>query len=126
MNAVFLNVKNKTEALDIICQEYGLNDDEIAFMFDDILDLGAARRTGLSFLVKHPGNPLTSRYAVSNKICDYVTGNSGDSEAVREVCELMIGITGDMDKTIDARIRFEGKYEEYLTEKKKIETQVVK
>ena len=125
MNTVFLNVKNKTEALDIICQEYGLNDDEIAFVFDDILDLGAARRTGLSFLVNHPGNPLTSRYVASNKICDYVTGNRGDSEAVREVCELMIGITGDMDKTIDARIRFEGKYEEYLTDKKKIETQVV-
>jgi 3-deoxy-D-manno-octulosonate 8-phosphate phosphatase (KDO 8-P phosphatase) len=126
LNSVFLSFTNKTEALDIICKEYGLEDDEIAFMFDDILDFGAARRTGMTFLVKHPGNPLTKDFVVSNNICDYVTGNSGDSEAVREVCELMIGITGDMGKTIETRIRFEGTYKEYLAERGKIETSLHK
>ena len=126
LNSVFLSFINKTEALDMICKEYGLEDDEIAFMFDDILDFGTAERTGLSFLVRHPGNPLTKDFAVSKNICDYITGNSGDREAVREVCELMIDITGDMVKTIETRIRFEGTYKKYLAERGKIETSLNK
>ena len=124
MNAVFLSYKDKTEALDFICKEHGLKKEETAFVFDDILDIGVAAKAGLSFLVDHPGSPLTKDFIISNGICDYVTGNTGGGEAVREVCELLIGTTGDMHRTIDTRIRFKGDYEKYLKEKSCIETQL--
>ncbi len=126
MNAVFLNYIYKPDAIDIICEQYGLRKNEIVFVFDDILDIEVAKQTGLSVLVNRESSPLTKGYVVSNNICDYVTGNSGGDAAVREVCELLIGMTGDMSKTIETRIRFKGYYEKYLSEKSRIEPQIFK
>lgn len=126
MNAVFLSFLYKPDALDIICDRYDLRKEEIAFVFDDILDIEVAKQVGLSFLVNRRGSPLTSDYVISNRICDYVTGNSGGNAAVREVCELLIGMTGSMNETIETRIRFKGDYERYLFEKSNIETKIFK
>ncbi|NPA37092.1 MAG: phosphatase [Chlorobi bacterium] len=117
MDAAFLSYINKSEALEIICEKYGLSEDEIAFVFDDILDIEVAKKAGLSILVNRSGSPLTTDYLVSEKICDYITGNAGGNFAVREACELLIGLAGDMKKTIDTRIRFKGDYENYLLER---------
>ncbi len=126
MNAVFLSYINKTEALNIICDKYGLKKEEVAFMYDDILDIGVAKEVGVSILISRSGSPLTTNYVISNGICDYVTGNPGGEFAVREVCELLIGTNGDMSKTIDTRIRFKGDYEKYLAERGLIETQLIR
>ena len=124
MNAVFLSYINKTEALNIICDEYGLKKEEIAFVFDDILDIEVAKLVGVSVLIKRSGSPLTTDYLVTNSISDYVTGNTGGDFAVREACELLIGLNGNMPKTIDARIRFKGDYEKYLADRNRIETKL--
>ena len=126
MNAVFLSYINKTEALNIICDKYGLKKEEVAFVYDDILDIGVAKEVGISILISRSGSPLTTNYVISNGICDYVTGNPGGEFAVREACELLIGMNGDMNKTIDTRIRFKGDYEKYLAERGLIETQLIR
>ncbi len=122
MNDVFLSYINKTEALNIICDRYGLKKDEIAFVYDDILDIEVAKQVGVSLLINRSGSPLTTDYLISNNICDYVTGNTGGNFAVREACELLIGINGDINKTIDTRIQFKGDYEKYLSERNLIKT----
>ncbi len=124
INAVFLNYIYKPDALDIICEQYGLKKEEIVFVFDDILDFEVARQAGISFLVQRKAGPLTTNFAISNNICDYVTGNPGGNFAVREACELLIGMTGNMTKTIETRIRFKGDYEKYLFERNRIETKI--
>jgi 3-deoxy-D-manno-octulosonate 8-phosphate phosphatase (KDO 8-P phosphatase) len=124
MDAVFLSYINKSMALDIICEKYGLKTDEIAFVFDDILDIEVAKRVGIAILVNRSGSPLTTDYLISGKVCDYVTGNTGGNFAVREACELLIGLAGDMEKTIDTRIRFKGDYENYLAERNLKETEL--
>ncbi len=126
MNAVFLSYINKTEALNIICNKHGLKKEEVAFVYDDILDIGVAKEVGVSILISRSGSPLTTNYVISNGICDYVTGNPGGEFAVREACELLIGMNGDMNKTIDTRIRFKGDYEKYLAERNLIETQLIR
>ncbi len=126
MNAVFLSYINKTEALNIICDKHGLKKEEVAFVYDDILDIGVAKEVGVSILINRSGSPLTTNYVISNGICDYVTGNPGGEFAVREACELLIGMNGDMNKTIDTRIRFKGDYENYLAERNLIETQLIR
>ena len=126
MNAVFLSYLYKPDALNIICDLYDIKKEEIAFVFDDILDLEVAKQVGLSFLVNRPGSPLTKDHVISKRICDYVTGNSGGNAAVREVCELLIGMTGSMTGTIETRIRFKGDYKKYLSEKSRIKTKIFK
>jgi 3-deoxy-D-manno-octulosonate 8-phosphate phosphatase (KDO 8-P phosphatase) len=75
---------------------------------------------GVSVLVKRSGSPLTTDYIVSNKVCDYITGNESGNFAVREACELFIGLGGNMVQTIETRIRFNGEYEQYLTDRNRI------
>ncbi|TAJ09745.1 phosphatase [Marinilabiliaceae bacterium JC017] len=124
MNAVFLNYKNKTKALEFLCESYHITPEEIAFVYDDILDIDVARKVGVSLLIDRSGSPLMKQYLIDNKICDYITGNPGGQCAVREVCELLIGANGDMNNTIETRVKFVGDYEHYLRDRDQIETRL--
>ncbi|UBM63051.1 phosphatase [Candidatus Sulfidibacterium hydrothermale] len=122
LNGIFMKYIHKTRALEMILHDYGLKKEEVAFVFDDILDIEVARQVGVSVLVNRSGSPLTTDYIVSNKVCDYITGNESGNFAVREACELFIGLGGNMVQTIETRIRFKGEYEQYLTNRNRTET----
>jgi 3-deoxy-D-manno-octulosonate 8-phosphate phosphatase (KDO 8-P phosphatase) len=62
MHGVFYNCKFKVKALENICSEYNLNTNQIAFAFDDILDVELAKRCGASFLINRTANPLFNQY----------------------------------------------------------------
>ena len=124
MHGVFMKFIHKAQALEIIQHNYGLQKEEIAFVFDDILDIEVARLSGVSILVRRGGSPLTTNYLVTNKTCDYVTGNPGGNFAVREACELLIALGGNMSRTIETRVRFKGEYEQYLAERDRIKTRL--
>lgn len=123
-NGVFLNYKNKREALNHITSHYSISPDEIAFFFDDILDLGLARECGLSFCIRRDASQLFMEYLRDEKMCHYITGNEGGKHAVREVVELLLGVNRTYKTTIERRIAFEGSYTQYLTQRSEIETEV--
>ncbi len=122
MNAAFYKCKFKVRALERICKEHNLKPDEIAFFFDDILDVELARSVGASFQICRKANPIFNQYLEDNKICDYRTGSEGGSGGVREVCELIIGLTGSLPNAIETRIEFVGDYTKYLNDRNLIET----
>ncbi|WP_068474219.1 hypothetical protein [Saccharicrinis aurantiacus] len=122
MNAVFHQCKFKVKALKRICNDYNLQPDEIAFVFDDILDVELARSCGVAFQINRKANPLFNQFLVDNKSCDYRTGSAGGNGGVREISEVVIGLTGDMNKTIETRIEFVTDYTKYLNDRNKIET----
>lgn len=121
-DGIFLNSKNKREALESICSNYKIKSGEIAFTFDDVLDIEVARESGLSFFVGRKSNPLLLDYIIKGKICNYISACSGEDHAVREICELIIGLSGDFTRTVELRIQFNGEYEEYLRKRKEINT----
>jgi 3-deoxy-D-manno-octulosonate 8-phosphate phosphatase (KDO 8-P phosphatase) len=122
---IFQNSKNKKEALENLCRKFNLSAGELAFLFDDVLDLELAQMCGLSFCAGRKSNPLLTDYLIQNRLCNYVSGFSGHDHAVREICELLIGISGDYKRAVELRIRFKGKYEEFLTNRNLINTDVV-
>jgi 3-deoxy-D-manno-octulosonate 8-phosphate phosphatase (KDO 8-P phosphatase) len=124
-DGIFLNVKNKREALESVCSNYKIGANEVAFIFDDVLDINVAKMTGLSFFVGRKSNPLLTDYIKQNKICNYITAFSGEDHAIREICELSIGLSGDYNRTIELRIQFKGEYEEYLEKRGIINTEIV-
>jgi 3-deoxy-D-manno-octulosonate 8-phosphate phosphatase (KDO 8-P phosphatase) len=124
-DGIFLNSKNKREALESICSNNNLIPKEIAFMFDDVLDIEVAGISGLSFFVGRKSNPLLLEYIKQNKICNYISAFSGENHAIREICELVIGLSGDFDRTLKMRIQFTGEYEEYLDKRNAIKTDIV-
>jgi len=124
-DGIFLNIKNKREALECICSNSKIDPLEVAFIFDDVLDLGVAKICGLSFFVGRNSNPLLLDYIKQNKICNYISGLSGENHAVREICELMIGLSGDYNRAIELRIKFDGEYEDYLNKRNTINTKTL-
>jgi len=119
-HAVYFKSTNKLVALEHFLKANHLQSNEVAFVYDDVLDLGVAEKCGLRFLVKHLAAPLFQNYSVKNKVADYIT--STDEHAVREVCELVMGANGKFDEAIRKRSIFDDAYQQYLNDRNKITT----
>jgi 3-deoxy-D-manno-octulosonate 8-phosphate phosphatase (KDO 8-P phosphatase) len=73
----------KVEAIESILAEAGLGWDEVCYMGDDVVDLGALRRAGAAIAV---ANAIDEAKALSH----YVTRAEGGRGAVREVVRLIL------------------------------------
>ena len=124
-DGIYSNIKNKREAFESICSSSKIFTYETAFIFDDILDLEVAKLSRLSFFVGRKSNPLLMDYIKQNKICNYISGFSGEDHAVREICELVIGLSGDYNRALELRIQFSGEYEEYIGKRNSINTKIL-
>jgi 3-deoxy-D-manno-octulosonate 8-phosphate phosphatase (KDO 8-P phosphatase) len=123
-DGIFHNTKNKREALESLCNKYKIVAKEVAFIFDDVLDIEIAKMSGLSFNVGRESNPLLKDYIIQNNICNYISAFPGEKHAVREICELLIGLSGDYKRAVELRIQFKGKYEEFLNQRNSINTDI--
>jgi 3-deoxy-D-manno-octulosonate 8-phosphate phosphatase (KDO 8-P phosphatase) len=119
-NAVYFNFKSKKEALDHIKDEYDIRASQMVFVFDDILDCPAAKHSGLSMLVKRTSSPLFTDYVLNNELVDYITAHTAEQQAIREVCELLMGLKGNFNDVLDKRIAFSSEYVEYLNQRSQI------
>jgi 3-deoxy-D-manno-octulosonate 8-phosphate phosphatase (KDO 8-P phosphatase) len=119
-HAIYFKTANKLVAFEHFLKANNLKASEVAFVFDDVLDLGMAEKCGLRFLVKHHGSPLFQNYSVKNQIADYIT--SSDKFGVREVCELILGANGVFDEATKKRSHFDETYQKYLNERNQVTT----
>ena len=124
-DGIFMNLKNKRSGLDSICENFKVTPGEAAFFFDDIVDIEVARKCGLSFFIDNKSNPLLLDYIKVNKVASYISGSSAGNHAVREICELLIGLNGNYDLVVEKRSRFTTEYEEYLRKRNEIVTKSV-
>lgn len=85
---VYQRVRDKAHVYEAIKRKIGLEDDEIAYVGDDLSDLAILRRVGLAITVH-------DSWAALKPEVDYVTRADGGHGAVREVVELLLatGIT---------------------------------
>jgi 3-deoxy-D-manno-octulosonate 8-phosphate phosphatase (KDO 8-P phosphatase) len=117
-NAVYLDVKDKSKALQHINNTYRIKPSELICIFDDVLDLAMAKDCGLRFLVSRKSNPLFIEYVKSKKWCDYITANSTGANPIREVCEFLLGVVDSYERILDNRISFSATYSSYWNERK--------
>jgi len=89
---------NKITDYNHIKKKFSLNDSEIAYVGDDIVDLPLIKRVGLSFAVADA--PEEVRLHVSA-----VTKNRGGRAAVREVTDIIIKAKGLWNKIIDGYLK---------------------
>ncbi len=113
---------NKLDALDHIQQTFQVEPDQVAFIFDDVLDLSVAEKCGLRFFINRSASPLLNAYVADKHMCDYITAHGASDHAVREVCELMLGISGVFFDVVDERIVFDNKYKQYLSLRNTVST----
>ncbi len=115
MDFVYYKIKHKSTALEHLCNKHNITPDEVLFVFDDILDLDVAAKVGVRMMVSRPANPLLLKYAEERQLMDYLTANDGNNHAVREVVELLIGLTGRYAETLDDRITYNDTYRKFIT-----------
>jgi 3-deoxy-D-manno-octulosonate 8-phosphate phosphatase (KDO 8-P phosphatase) len=84
---VWLKCSNKVEALKEICQSHQIDRSTVAFMGDDLIDLGVMKYAGYAIA---PQNGVAEVKAVAN----FVTSREGGRGAVREACEHLASLVG--------------------------------
>ncbi len=119
---VYLCVGNKGRIIDHLCKTEGLDADRIACVFDDINDLPMAASCGLRFMIRRDASPLFSSHVRRQALCDYVTGKTGGAHAVREVCELFLGLIGRYDEVVSSRAASDHDYGAYLAMRQAVTT----
>lgn len=90
---IHTGVLNKRTKLEEIMERLQLNNDEVAFIGDDLIDLPAMKIAGFTISPKNGVKEITSRV-------DYVSETAGGHGVLREVVELII--------------KAQGKYEQYV------------
>lgn len=122
-NYSFFKVAHKLEALNFLCKKEGIKPEEVAFVFDDVLDLPIAEVCGLRILVDQKANPLFTQYCVKHKLVDYLTASPGGAFAVREGSELLCGLNENFDEVISGRKNNVASYQDYIAKRRLIKPQ---
>lgn len=125
-NGIYMGFSNKPEAFDAFLAKHQLDAKQVAFFFDDVLDLPVARQCGLRILLKRPSSPLLENHIVASGDADIITGLSGGQHGLREACELLVTLSGRPAETIEQRVRFSDHYQSYLGQRAGIVTEVVR
>jgi 3-deoxy-D-manno-octulosonate 8-phosphate phosphatase (KDO 8-P phosphatase) len=119
----FFKTPHKTDALTFICEKENIEPHEVAYFFDDVLDLSIAEVCGVRILVGRKANPLFTDYCIRNKFVDYITASEGGNFAVREASELLIGLSGEYNRVINDRTHYAEDYKHYITQRRLVKTQ---
>lgn len=88
---LYQGAKDKLVPYAEILRLSGLNDAQVAYMGDDLIDLPILRRVGFSASVSDAHDEVKSRV-------DYVTVRPGGRGAVREVCDHLLRGSGRWDE----------------------------
>lgn len=118
--ALYLEVMDKSKAIEHIVATYGTKPEEMVCFFDDILDVPMVKDCGLRMFVHRKSNPLFEKFIIENNLCDYVTGTESGKPAIREACEFLLGMAGLYDETISKRISFSPEFIQFMAERKEI------
>ncbi len=122
-HAHYWAVRDKRDALRHLCEAHDLELRQVCWTFDDFNDLGLAERCGLRLLVRRRASPLFARHAIGRRLCDYVTAGDPSTHAVRETCEMLLGLMGAFDAVARSRARRDATFARYSAERRKIETE---
>lgn len=119
-NYSFYKISNKKLALDKICEQEKIHPHEIAYFFDDVLDLPIAEVCGLRIMVNQKSKPLFAEYCKDAHLMDYLTACSGNRFAVREACELLIALYGNYAEVMRSRTKYDEHYAQYISHRREI------
>ena len=90
---VYQGKREKLPAYEEIKQITGFDDEQIAYVGDDVVDLPVMTRVGFAVTVQD-AHPLTKQHA------HWVTPSGGGRGAAREVCELIMDAQGTLQSAL--------------------------
>jgi len=91
---VFQGIKNKLPAYQQLRDSLNLQDEEIAYVGDDVVDLPVMTQVGLAIAVQ-------DAHAFTRKHAHWTTPSGGGRGAAREVCELIMDARGQLQQALE-------------------------
>jgi len=120
-DSVYTGIKDKSRVIKHLSSQNDLDSKQLICVFDDINDLGMAELCGVRLMVRRDASPMLMEYATRNSLCDYVTGSP--QYAVREVCELVLGLLGAHHAVVQSRVAYDEDYQRYFQARQAVTTQ---
>jgi 3-deoxy-D-manno-octulosonate 8-phosphate phosphatase (KDO 8-P phosphatase) len=112
-DGIYMGIKNKKNALDHACTAANVTPQQMACVFDDIIDLSMVKPCRLKIQIQRTASPMFMQYTKENRLCDYITAHPARENAVREFCELLLALWGNYFETIESRVEFDADYRDY-------------
>lgn len=116
-HAIFMGYFDKRVAFHDFLEAHGLKPEEVAFFFDDAIDLEVARRCGLRVLIGRRGGERFTQHVVTRGDADLVTACSGGENGLREATEAVIELLGNFADVFNHRATCSETYQRYLQER---------
>ena len=91
---VYQKVLNKIEVYETILTKMNLENKDVGFVGDDLVDMPVLRKVGFSAAVPDAVPEV-------KEIVDYVTSKKGGEGAVREICELLLKAQNKWEKVTE-------------------------
>lgn len=110
----YFKVANKIDAATHFCLSHSCKMNEIAFVFDDVLDLSVAAKCGLRIFISRHSSPAFHDYVIKNNLADIIVNASQTQNPVRLICEFLIDAYGLFDAVISQRISYSDHYKNYI------------
>jgi 3-deoxy-D-manno-octulosonate 8-phosphate phosphatase (KDO 8-P phosphatase) len=117
---------NKRIALKLFLEHFNVFPEEIAFFFDDVLDLPFAERCGLRFCINRIQSPAFLSFIKRHGLVEYISANTGGQFAVREICELILSLQNQYERALEVRCAYDDTYQSYLKDRNSTYTHVIK
>jgi 3-deoxy-D-manno-octulosonate 8-phosphate phosphatase (KDO 8-P phosphatase) len=57
-------------------------------------------------------------------LCDYISGADSSAYAVREICEMLLGLMGSYARVLDSRVACDDEYQTYLQQRQAVTTRL--
>ncbi|KJR41553.1 3-deoxy-D-manno-octulosonate 8-phosphate phosphatase [Candidatus Magnetoovum chiemensis] len=95
INHIYQRILNKLDAYNSLKEKLSINDENIAFIGDDVVDLSILLKVGLSIAVRDAHEYVKTQVML-------ITENKGGRGAVREITDLILYSKGALYKIIDA------------------------
>ncbi|KPJ56233.1 hypothetical protein AMJ49_05380 [Parcubacteria bacterium DG_74_2] len=110
---LFLGIKDKKLTLNFFEKKISIKPSQIAVVYDDVNDLSVVEKVDLKILVNQSGTPIFKELMKRQKKYDYLTYEKGGEGAVREICELILGLLGIYSDCIKHRQNYSKIYKKY-------------
>ncbi len=124
-DGVYYGIKNKSTIDQKIESDFNISIAKSIFIFDDILDLSLLRKCAMGFGIGNGSMPLFRELIKKEDKCTYLSANSGSNHGIREISELILGMMGKFEQTVENRTIYSADYQCYLKERNQIKPRII-
>ena len=117
LQAIYMGFINKPDAFEVFLRGNDLKPEEVAFFFDDAIDLALTKECGLRVMIGRKAGQRFTDHVIARGDADIVTANSGGENGLREATEAVIELLGNFADVFDQRAAFTEQYQRYLQER---------